>query len=67
MHKPRAPEEMLQVQQSMEAYVAMAKNALDEVRSGLLPLERTTPENAHTAHVIRLMKQVLAGDSHEDV
>ncbi|MGD8388045.1 MAG: hypothetical protein PVG49_12965 [Desulfobacteraceae bacterium] len=67
MHKPRAPEEMLQVQQSMEAYVAMAKNALDEVRSGLLPLERTTPENAHTAHVIRLMKQVLAGDPHEDV
>ena len=63
---PEAVEEIRRVRRSLEAYVAMAVDAREEVRRGLQGLERPSAENAHAAQVIRLMKQVLRGETHED-
>jgi hypothetical protein len=63
---PEAAQEIRQVQRSLEAYISMTADARDEVRRGLEGLERSPEENPHAARVLRLMKQVLRGETHGD-
>lgn len=59
-------EEILRVQRAVEEYVAFTVEVRNEVSADLERLEQTLPEDDTTVHVIRLMKDALSGEGHED-
>jgi hypothetical protein len=61
-----AAREIRQVQRSLEAYASMTADAKEEVRQRLDLMERASKENEHAVRVLRLMRQALRGEMHED-
>lgn len=59
-------EEILRVRRAIEGYMALTVEVRTEVSARLEHLEHTLPDGHPDTHVIRLMKDALSGEDHED-